>query len=350
MDFYLGKELHTVRNVVRESLPAYVFEPQPIRGIVAISLIPVVIFLSWAIIYYSPPWYACLPLSIIIGHIFTAWGFIAHEALHGAIFKSNLGQNLLGYLGYIPFLISPLTWKFWHCQCHHGYTNFVEKDPDFVGTLEGFSKNFKTRLRAMFTPGTHHWFSYIGLFCLFTLEGQYVLWCYEVGSEIESKFRFNRIRAQIETILMVFSWLFVGIIIGLKASFYLIIFPMLIGNFIYVSYILTQHLLRPVSSNVNNPLGNTLTATIHPFLAFFHLHFGYHVEHHLFPSMSHQFGPMVSQVLREHFGEQYVAIPYLKAFYYVLRTPRIHYDSETLMSPFSGKQVKLSDVIAEMMQ
>lgn len=340
-------ELHLIRNKVRESLSSDVFQLQPMRGIVAILLIPVVIVFSWLIIHYSPPWYLCLLISIIIGQIYFIWDLIGHEALHGSIFQSSFGQYFLGYLGYTSFLISPLTWKFWHCQCHHGYTNFVERDPDFVGTIEEFSKSPVTRLRAMFTPGTHNWFSYIGFFCLFTLEGQYVLWFYKTDSDLADKFGFNRLRAKIETILMILFWILLGSAIGDRASLYIIVLPMLLGNFIYVSYILTQHLLRPTNSDVNHPLHNTITVTINPVLAFLHLNFGYHVEHHLFPSMSHQFAPLVSQALRQNFGNEYVSLPYLTVLSLIIKTPRIHFDSETLIVPSSGQKVKLSEILSE---
>lgn len=341
-------ELHSIRSKVREALPSQVFEPQPLRGIMAIALIPVTITLFWTIIALSPPWYVCLGISLIIGEIFTVWGFIAHEALHGFIFRSEFGQNFLGYLGYVTFFISPLTWKFWHCQCHHGFTNFRDKDPDFIGTIESFSQQPITRLRALFTPGNHKWFSYIGLFCLFTLEGQYVLWFYEVGTEVERKFGFKRNRAKLETILIFGFWILLGITIGAKASLYTFIIPMLIGNFIYVSYILTQHLLRPTNNGQNDPLENTITVTINPALAFLHLHFGYHVEHHLFPSMCHNFGPQVSEVLRQYCGKEYISIPYLEALWLVFNTPRIHLDAQTLVNPYSGEQFTLSDVMSKM--
>ncbi|MEH2150522.1 fatty acid desaturase family protein [Nostoc sp.] len=341
-------ELHLIRNKVRESLSSDVFQPQPMRGIVAILLIPVFIGFSWFTIHYSPPWYLCLLISIIIGQIYLIWDFIGHEALHGSIFKSSFGQHFLGYLGYTSFLISPLTWKFWHCQCHHGYTNFVGRDPDFVGTIEAFSKSPITRLRAMFNPGIQNWMSYIGFFCGLTLQGQYMLWFYEKDSDLARKFGFNRLRAKIETILMILFWSFLGVLIGAQASLYIIILPMAIANFSHVTYIVTQHFLRPTNSDLNNPLRNTISVTAHPIIDFIHLNGGYHVEHHLFPSMSPRFAPLVSQVLREHFADEYVFLPYFKVLLSAIKTPRIYFDSETLINPSSGEKTQISDVIAWM--
>jgi fatty acid desaturase len=341
-------EIQAVRSKIRDSLPGYVFQPQPLKGIAVLILIPIFATLTWFTIYFSPKWYFCVILAIAIGQIYTIWGFAAHEALHGAIFHSTFGRYLLGYLGYVPFLISPLTWVFWHCQCHHGNTNCVDKDPDFIGTIDSFSNSRITRLRAMFTPGTHHWFSYIGFLCLFTLEGQYVLWFHEVGTDIERKFSFKRNRAKIETIIMFFSWLLFGIAIGLKASLTIIIFPMLFANYVYVSYILTQHLLRAPSENVVNPLKSTISVIVPPMWDFLHLHFGYHVEHHLFPNMSHQFGPQVRQILQVSYQDEYVSVPYFKALEYILKTPRVHYDYETLVEPTSRLMFNIESSLTQM--
>jgi fatty acid desaturase len=340
-------DLQIIRKQIRDSLPNYVFQPQPQKGIAILVLIPLLIALVWVTISISPPWYFSLLIAAAIGQIYTIWGFAAHEALHGSIFRSKFGQYLLGYLGYVPFLISPLTWIFWHCQCHHGSTNIVDRDPDFVGTYESFFNSRLIRLRAMFTPGTHHWFSYLGLFCLFTLEGQYVLWFHEVGTEVEKRCSFNRTRAKLETIGMILFWIAFGTLIGIKASLTVIVLPMFLANYAYVSYILTQHLLRFPSDSENNPLRSTISVTVHPIWDFLHLHFGYHVEHHLFPNMSHHFGPRVREILLANCKDEYISIPYFEALGHVLTTPRIHYDFETLIEPSSGEKTSLKDILKQ---
>ncbi len=123
-------QLHEVRKKVRESLPSEAFQPQPIRGIIFTTVhFPLAIILAWILIHYSLPWYVSLLLSVIISQIYTVGGYVAHEAIHGAIYRSNRGQYFLGFLGFLPFFIAPTLWKFWHCQCHHGHTNFVEGEP-----------------------------------------------------------------------------------------------------------------------------------------------------------------------------------------------------------------------------
>lgn len=344
-------EAQTVRNTIRELLPNYILQPQPRRGIIFVTvLVPATIALAWIIFHYSPPWYVAFLLTIVISQIYTVGGYIAHEALHGAIFKSILFQDILGFIGFIPFLISPTLWRFWHCQCHHGFTNSSERDPDFVATLEKFLDNPLIRWRTMFSPGSHHWISYIGMFCLFSLEAQYVLWSYGSDSSLIRKFHFNSIRAKIETLIMLLFWIFVGWSIGFKASLYIIILPMLLANFTQVSYIMTQHFLQPENSIENNPFQNTISVITHPLINFIHLNFGYHLEHHLFPTMSSKFAPMVSQVLRDHYGERYLRLPFFKVLGCSLKTSRIYFDSETLVNPYSRKKVKIVDLRAKMMR
>ena len=42
-----------------------------------------------------------------------------------------------------------------------------------------------------------------------------------------------------------------------------------------------------------------------PTFNWLHSNFSYHAEHHLFPAMNSDYYPLVSDLLREHFGEHY---------------------------------------------
>jgi fatty acid desaturase len=60
--------------------------------------------------------------------------------------------------------------------------------------------------------------------------------------------------------------------------------PVLVANAIVMSYIATNHFLNPLTET-NDPLANTLSVTAPRWLERLHLQFGYHVEHHLFPTV-----------------------------------------------------------------
>jgi fatty acid desaturase len=341
-------EMLSIKRTIQESLPSEAFQPQPVRGIMFLIIhLPLAILLWWVYINLNLPWYICILITLVLSQIYTVGGYVAHEAIHGAVVRSNLGIFILGYIGFLPFFISPTLWKFWHCQCHHGNTN-NKLDPDVVGTLDAYSENPLVRLRSLFSPGTHHWISYLGLFCLFTLEGQYVLWFWKTKVDWVRKLRFNRVMAKLETLSMFIFWIMLGIYIGLLPSLYLIILPMLLANFTQVSYIMTQHFLRPLNTTHNNdPLDNTISVITHPFVDFVHLNFGYHLEHHLFPSMSSKYAPKISKILQDKFGDRYIRLPFLRVLFYSLNNSRIYLDSDTLVVPSSKKRKKLSQILIE---
>ncbi|MCX6126665.1 MAG: hypothetical protein NTV34_18180, partial [Proteobacteria bacterium] len=65
----------------------------------------------WLIEAASPAmWISSLFVCANMG---TAWFFIMHEILHGAIFKSKSGSWLFAFLGGVPFLTTPHVWKRW---------------------------------------------------------------------------------------------------------------------------------------------------------------------------------------------------------------------------------------------
>ena len=60
---------------------------------------------------------------------------------------------------------------------------------------------------------------------------------------------------------------------------------------INMAYIHTNHQLSPRVA-INDPLIASLSVVSPRFIQWFHGNFGYHVEHHIFPSMSVKFAPL----------------------------------------------------------
>ncbi len=67
-----------------------------------------------------------------------------------------------------------------------------------------------------------------------------------------------------------------------------------------------------------------------------HLNFGLHVEHHLFPSMSSHYAPLVRDELVRRWPERYQSLPLLTALGRLARTPRVYGSDSRLIDPRTG--------------
>ena len=103
-----------------------------------------------------------------------------------------------------------------------------------------------------------------------------------------------------------------------------------------MSYISTNHNVSPLTKD-NDPLVNSLTVTNHPVLEFLHLNFGYHVEHHLFPTMSPAHSKKVHKALVAKYGDQYKMMSKGAAMKLLYKTPRIYKNSKQLVHPYTGE-------------
>ena len=98
------------------------------------------------------------------------------------------------------------------------------------------------------------------------------------------------------------------------------------------SVIATNHFLNPLTE-VNDPLTNTLSVTSPRWLERLHLQFGYHVEHHLFPTLSGRHAPSVRDALVRLYGARYLAMPLARALRLLYTRPKLHDGHDTLIDP-----------------
>jgi fatty acid desaturase len=116
---------------------------------------------------------------------------------------------------------------------------------------------------------------------------------------------------------------------------------MAIANFIVMSYIATNHFLRPQSQS-NNPIQNSMSVTTFKLLDKLHFNFSHHIEHHMFPRLSGCQLPAVRHWLVGEIGKQYVCPPHWKAMLYLYKTPRVYLDGETLCDPRDVKHTQVN--------
>lgn len=62
-------------------------------------------------------------ISLAIGVSFSCLTFVAHEAVHGGIVRGRAARQLVGWIGFLPFTLSPRLWAAWHDRVHHSSAN-----------------------------------------------------------------------------------------------------------------------------------------------------------------------------------------------------------------------------------
>jgi fatty acid desaturase len=94
--------------------------------------------------------------------------------------------------------------------------------------------------------------------------------------------------------------------------------------------------LSALTPGVNDPLVNSLSVTLPRPLEWLSLDFGYHVEHHVFPTMSARHHRHVRAVLREKFPDRYQSLPLAHALRRLYESGRVYRDDTTLIDPRTG--------------
>jgi fatty acid desaturase len=266
----------------------------------------------------------------VAGHSWGCLGFLAHEAMHHALTKNRLVEKLVGYAGFGIYCLSPTLWVAWHNQAHHGHTGKPVADPDGFGRVGFWEKNALVRVLEKFAPGSRHRRSGAFLFFWFSLHSFLVLVFHSQRNDYYA--RVSRRVVYTESAVMLAGWLAVLTLIGPWSFLFVYVVPVLVANGMVMSYIATNHFLNPLTE-VNDPLANSLSVTGPRWLEVLHLHFGYHVEHHLFPTMSGRHAPVVRDVLRRLYGERYLSMPHARALHLLYARPKLHREHDTLVDP-----------------
>jgi fatty acid desaturase len=318
---------------LKPDLPARVFEPARSR----LFWLPVHLGLVTAGVFsiarqLVPGW--SLPLvSLVIGYAFAGLAFLAHETLHGAIVRNKRLRHAVGWLAFMPFVLSPRLWIAWHNRMHHGHANRPGIDPDAYPTLDEHRQSFLVRLSTdCFGIGRGRLLGMTSLLIGFHVQSLHVL-----ASASRRRYlpRRELVLAFLETGVGVGVWLTLLLALGGHAFLFAYVLPALFANACVMGYIFTNHALSPHTS-VNDPLANSLSVTVPRIVDFLTLRFGFHVEHHLFPWMSSRHAPLVRDLVKARWPERYQSMPLWQALLAVHVTPRVYEDERTLVDPTTG--------------
>ena len=321
-------------RTVRPELPASAFAPATSRLALIPIVLGIVVMATLAVALHWVPWFVVPVLAVVIGVGFACLTFIGHETVHGAIVRGRAARLLVGWIGFLPFVVSPRLWAGWHDRVHHANANLPD-DPDMYPTLAEYKASRAIRFVVnAFSMGVGRWRGVLSLVLGFTVQSAHQLaMSRQRGFLTETGFRL----AVGETLLGIAVWTTVAILVGPLAFLFVFVIPLLIANAIVMSFILTNHSLSP-RVEINDPLVSGLSVTAPRWIERLTLSFGYHVEHHMFPAMSSRHAREVRTLLRKHWPERYQSMPLLSALHQLHHTARVYKDAVTLVDPRTGRE------------
>jgi fatty acid desaturase len=326
------KSLLQYQKELKKELDPSFFEREPSRIKYMVGWVAVIA----AGLYFAKDAHIVIQLLVgwIIGLGLGANAFIGHEVLHGAIFKNRKLQNIAGYVGFLPFMISPTYWRFWHNNLHHGNTQLLYKDPDAFPTKMVWNRSKFMKWVFKLSPGSGYLRSYTYFFFWFSLQAFLNQVYMRFGNKMWEKMNHGKVTVEfISQILIVaayVNW------VGIEGFIPFVVIPFMTMNYTVMSYISTNHNMNPYT-RVNDPLVNSLTVTNSKVWEFVHVNFGYHVEHHLFQNIPASRNKKLSEILRAKYPDRYLIMPKRRAVKLLYNTPRIYKNREELVHPVSGK-------------
>lgn len=315
---------------LRADLPPATFRRTPSRLLWLPVHLGVVAATALWIVRSEPPWYLATLAAVAAGHSWGCLGFLAHETLHHALVRSRRLEMLVGSVGFLPYCLSPRLWRVWHNQAHHGNTGKPIADPDGYGTLGFWKKSAVVRALERIAPGSGYARSAIFPFVWFSIHSFLVLVFH--GPRNGYFARVSRRAVYADSAAMLAVWLVVLGLVGPRAFVFVYVLPTLVANALVMSYIATNHFLNPLTE-VNDPLANSLSVTSPRWVEWLHLQFGYHVEHHVFPTMSGRHAPAVRDALIARYGAHYLTMPHMRALRLLYTRPKVHGTHDTLVDP-----------------
>ncbi|MEZ4237340.1 MAG: fatty acid desaturase [Myxococcota bacterium] len=288
----------------------------------------------------APPW-PVAALGLVLSQLLTAVALSAHEAMHGSVFPPGPRRQLLAWLGLAPLLVTPGMWVAWHVQAHHGHANRGGLDPDALYDVS--DHHAVARLRRWVTLGTDAPVaSVLANLVLFSLQGQLFLWVVCDDPALRDKLTLDRRRERLLTVLLALGWGALAVAIGPWATLWGLVVPFLGMNATLMGYIATQHWLLP-HTEADDPARTTQSVTVPRWIDRLHFEFAWHQEHHVFPRMSHRFGPQVRAAVQRLEPEAVPPQPVGRVLWRVWRTPSSMDGPATLSSLDRRRRVPLPD-------
>ncbi len=328
------RTIATYARAIRPTLPDHIFQPATSRILWLPLHIGVISTLAWTMVSDRLPAPLWPVASLLIGISLSGLVFLGHETMHGAVVRGRTLIKAVGFVALAPFTLSPTLWTAWHNRVHHNHCGKAGVDPDMYPTMIEYETQRGSRIMAdHFGLGRRRLISILSLAFGFTGQSQQMLWGAQKHNILSPGL--HR-RAIIEFLAAVAMWTTIAVVVGLVPFLFIYALPFVVANTIVMAFIMTNHNLSPLT-DINDPLVNSLSVTLPRALEFITLDFGYHVEHHLFPTVSGRHGKIVRDAILAKFPERYQSMPLTTALAKLYTTARVYKDPVTLTDPNSGQ-------------
>ncbi|MGD9646309.1 MAG: fatty acid desaturase [Pirellulales bacterium] len=310
--------------IVKPLLPAEAFALSMRKLWQCVAHLGVIALCIWGIREWTNV-LARFALSATIGHSLTCLVFLAHELSHGAMMGRSRTRYLLEVFLWGLNMIPATMWRKLHNENHHAHANTLN-DPDRYfrqSELDAPGGRWRWWYARFFMP--HRWTSRWNLgvgFHFVTYILRHLATVFYPGAARPAIVTFkpdyragDRWRIVFEVACIVALQVGIYFAVGRSLGAYLWAGPiaLLFTSTYAMSYIWTNHYLHGLAE-IHDPLLGSTSIDVPPLFDRLHSNFSYHTEHHLFPSMSSDYYPLVSKILREHFPERYHRLSYRQAW------------------------------------
>lgn len=325
------RSIPNYRQQIRRSLPDHIFKPDYLN----LLWIPVhlAIFATgiWLLTNHFSLWAAPI-IALVMGHSMACMGFVAHDISHGGSIKNLAVRDTLALIGFSWLGISPLLWRKWHNADHHNNTQIKGVDPDHLFMLEDCKHNPILKFLYIIHPVLRN----LIIFGSFTFRmSQQQIRMVIVYLRDKDTSAVEKLCILGQATLGVGLWVAATLPFGTQVFVWGYFVPLLVGNFIAISYIATNHFLNPLADE-NDILATSLTVTLPRGLKWldpWHQYFGAHVAHHLFPTVSGRHTRLIEEKARELFPDRYHSMSIFKALQMLWKTPWVYEDHTTFIDP-----------------
>jgi len=283
-----------VRRALRDRLPSDFGHRRPLRLVwlaLAIATVMLHLAVTQAILAEeTSPWWMVLTLPLAV-FTWPCFFFSLHELGHGAVLPPGRMRRIASGLAAFPILLQPTLWTAVHNH-HHRFANheadldrrrIVGDIDEAAGMLHDFTNPFV--ILTLIAAVQLVFLSQLGAF----LSGQVSL-------------PVQRRQVMIELLIGVLCTIGASWLMGWKLLLCGWLPCAMAGFSLQNIYLITNHMARPLTTEADS-LGTTVSVRL--FGGWSHMDFGRHVEHHLFPHVSHDQLAAVTEGLRERYPTRF---------------------------------------------